>query len=68
MIDPYTRLRYKAIFGLAYVGFGLVAGWRVFYWPAPASAKLVGLAFSAALIALGAVRIRAFARARDERR
>ena len=68
MIDRYTRLRYKAIFGIAYVLFGLLAGWRVLYWPAPANAKLMGLAFSAVLVALGVVRIMNFARARNERR
>ena len=67
-IDPYTRLRYKAIFGLAYAGFGLLAGWRVFFWPAPWNAKLTGLAFAAVLIALGVARVLAFAKARGQRR
>ena len=68
MIDEYMRLRYKAIFGLAYVGFGLLAAYRVFFWPAPLSAKGIGLAFAVALVALGVVRIRAFARARADLR
>ena len=66
-VDPYTRLRYKAIFGLAYIGFGLVAGWRALFWPAPVTAKMTGLAFCAVLVALGVVRILAFARARAQR-
>lgn len=56
---------YKAIFGAAYVAFGALVLWRVGSAPSPAGAKLMGLAFGAALAGLGIVRIRAYLIARQ---
>ena len=65
-VDRATVARFRAIFGLGYVLFGALALWRVFTAPAPPNAKLLGLLFALALIALGVVRLAAFAKARRE--
>lgn len=67
-VDKLTVLRFRAIFGLAYVLFGGLALWRVLAAHAAPNAKILGSLFGVALVALGIVRILAFVRAREQLR
>ena len=65
--DPNV-VRYRAIFGLAYLLFGALALVRVLVAHAPANAKILGTLFGLALIGLGIARLVAFQRVREELR
>jgi hypothetical protein len=58
-VNP-TIVRVRAVIGAAFAVIGLVIGGELLAKPAPLNQKLLGLAFSAVLVALGVVRVRAY--------
>ena len=60
------RLGYRAVFGAGFIAFGIVLVYRVAIHPAPFAAKIIGMGFAVALLALGCVRVATWWRYRNE--
>ena len=59
-----TLYGYRATFGLGFIVLGVLTLWRVATVPVPPGNKVVGVVLAVAMIALGAVRIVQYVRAR----
>jgi hypothetical protein len=58
-VNP-TIVRVRAVIGAGFAVIGLVIGAELIAKPAPLNQKMLGLAFSAVMVALGVVRVRTY--------
>ncbi len=59
-MNTLTLARTRAIIGVGFAALGIAIAVRSLLQPGPLGAKGMGLAFSAVMIALGAVRLRGY--------
>jgi len=59
-----TIMRVRAAIGIAFAVVGIVIMGELLVKPVPLNEKLLGIAFSAVLVALGVVRVRTYIAAR----
>lgn len=61
-VNQTIVLRYRAFFGVGFIGLGAVTLWRVAVASAPPNSKLLGGLLAVAMIGLGVARVMQYVR------